>query len=70
MQAIVDRFEGNAAILETEDGHIRVPRSELPSQTREGDVLVACDKKWVLEPQATQERRKKIERLAEELWQD
>jgi hypothetical protein len=70
VQAIVDRFEENIAILETEDGHIRVPRSELPSQTREGDVLVARDKKWVLEPQATHERRKKIKKLAEKLWQD
>lgn len=70
MRAIIDRFEGDFAILEIEDGHTKVPRILLPPQAREGDVLVDRDKKWILDIEATQERKDKIEKLAEELWQD
>lgn len=36
MRAIIDRFEGDFAILEIEDGHTKVPRVMLPAQVREG----------------------------------
>ena len=40
MQVTLDRFEGDAAVLELESGDtMRVPRSALPTETHEGDVI-------------------------------
>ncbi|MDO8462981.1 MAG: DUF3006 domain-containing protein [bacterium] len=40
MQVTVDRFENDIAVIELENGEtIRIPRTELPEETAEGDVL-------------------------------
>lgn len=40
MQAIVDRFEGESAVLRFSEGqNLIVPRSELPKDIQEGAVL-------------------------------
>lgn len=38
-QAIVDRFEGDFIILETEHGMIQIPRSHAPAMAGEGMVV-------------------------------
>ncbi|MCL2663914.1 MAG: DUF3006 domain-containing protein [Oscillospiraceae bacterium] len=37
---IIDRFEGDFAIVEISDGFINIPRIDLPSNAMEGDVLI------------------------------
>lgn len=40
MQLTIDRFEGDIAVLELESGEtMRIPKSELPEETAEGDVV-------------------------------
>lgn len=40
LQATVDRFEGEYAILKTEDGEeLKWPRKNLPSSVHEGNIL-------------------------------
>jgi hypothetical protein len=63
---IIDRFEGEIAIIELEKGKfVQIPRIILPSEAREGDVItVQIDQK------RTADRRSKIEGLLHELWED
>ena len=64
---IIDRFEGDWAVIEFEETTLNLPRVVVPTEAREGDVIrisVTLDKK------ATDERRKRIEKLMEELIED
>ncbi|MFW0967947.1 MAG: DUF3006 domain-containing protein [Thermacetogeniaceae bacterium] len=64
---IIDRFEGDWAVIEFEETTFNLPRVLLPSEAREGDVIrisVTLDKK------ATAERRERIEKLMDELFED
>ncbi|MBQ8961679.1 MAG: DUF3006 domain-containing protein [Ruminococcus sp.] len=36
---VIDRFEGEYAVLETDEGMMNVHRGHLPSSAREGDAL-------------------------------
>ncbi len=53
---IIDRFEGEYAVIETDGGIINVLRSELPENAAEGDVLT-YDGSWAVDGNATEERR-------------
>lgn len=70
MKAVIDRFEGDYAVMEIEGRMQNVPWRELPAGVREGDVLDYVDRQWLLQPAATAEVKKKIDKLAEELWED
>ena len=70
MRAIIDRFEGEFAILELGKEYRKIERVMLPPEVREGDVLFHRDKQWVVDPEATRKRKEEIEKLAEELWED
>ena len=59
MQAIIDRFEGEYAVMEFEDGYKNIPRQMLPPEAREGDVLVLKDENWMVDPEATSKRKEK-----------
>jgi len=37
---IIDRFEDGYAVLETDNGFVNIPRADLPSKAREGDILI------------------------------
>jgi len=66
MRVIIDRFEGDYAVVEMEDrSTANLPRSLVPPGAKEGDVLlIEIDKK------ATAERKKRIRELMEELWEE
>ncbi|NLX03455.1 MAG: DUF3006 domain-containing protein [Syntrophomonadaceae bacterium] len=70
MRAVIDRFEGELAVMEFEDGYKNIPRKMLPPEAREGDVLVFQDEQWRVDKGATRNSKEKIEKLAEELWED
>ncbi|WP_037271112.1 DUF3006 domain-containing protein [Ruminococcus flavefaciens] len=63
---IIDRFEGDLAVLETDDGMINVERSLLPENAAEGDVLT-YNRAWTVDKAATEQRRsrtaKRLKRL-------
>lgn len=37
--AIIDRFEGNFVVLETDDGMVNIPRANTPEMVAEGMVV-------------------------------
>jgi hypothetical protein len=64
---IIDRFEGNWAVIEFEDVTFNIPRSLIPKSAKEGDVIkisVSVDKN------ATFTRKSKIKKLVDELFED
>lgn len=65
---IVDRFEGEFAVLEGEAGMLTVPRSSLPSEAREGDAVAALpDGRYRLDAQRSEERKKDLSELFQRL---
>ncbi|HHW57329.1 MAG TPA: DUF3006 domain-containing protein [Clostridia bacterium] len=64
---IIDRFEGNFAVIEYEDITFNFPKELLPKEAKEGDVLkfdITIDR------EETEKRRKIIKDLADELFID
>lgn len=58
---ILDRFEGDFALLEGPDGATQpLPLEQLPGPLREGDCLVWDGAAWRVDKGATQARRDRI----------
>lgn len=57
---IVDRFEEDFAVLETDSGMIDVERIRLADDIREGDVVYETENGYIKDNIATQQRREKI----------
>lgn len=55
---VVDRFEGQYAVLETDSGMKTVLRNELPADAREGDVLSGSGGIYSVDREKTAERRR------------
>ena len=70
MRAVLDRFEGEFAVMEFGDGYKNIPRQVLPPEAREGDVLVLQNDHWIIDPEATSRCKETIDKLAKELWED
>jgi len=70
MQAVIDRFEGELAVLEIEGKFKNVPRRNIPEGAREGDVLVFKDQFWIIDKELTLDRKKANEALLRELLQE
>lgn len=66
LRAVIDRFEGDLAVLLVGDEEYRldVPRRFLPAGVREGDVLVLG---WKIDRRETEARRERIRNLIEQL---
>lgn len=67
----IDRIEENKVVLECENGDIiRLDRTSLPKNVREGDVLHFEKGSYFLNARETQQRRDKIKRLMSGLFED
>ena len=61
MRYIVDRVEGNVAVLERDDLElVDVPLSELPEGIHQHDCLVREGGVWRADPDRTAERKRRI----------
>lgn len=59
---ILDRFEGDQAVLETDDGVRSVPRDCVLADAAEGDVLMLqADGHYVPDAEATADRRQRLQ---------
>jgi len=68
MRGIIDRFEGDFAVVELEDGEMRnIKRELVPAEAKEGDVLNIIEV-ITIDYEETEKRRKKIEELTEDMW--
>lgn len=65
MRVIIDRFEGEFAVVEMPDKTtVNMPAVLLPENAAEGDVL-----EITIDHEESQKRKEKISRLMEELWE-
>jgi len=64
---IIDRFEEDWAVVEFEGGTFKVPKTLFPQQAREGDVVKMTIN---VDQAATKDRKKIVEQLADELFED
>jgi len=61
----IDRFEGNFAVVEVTDGFINIPIADIPTDAREGDVLILS-----LDKNETETRKKRIDGMMNSLFKD
>ncbi len=62
MKVIIDRFEGEMAVCEKSDrGMISLPRSALPPEAQEGDVVIIENQFARIDQPATAARKKAAE---------
>jgi len=62
---IIDRFEGEFAVVETDTGFVNIPRSDIPAAAKEGDVL-----ELVIDGTNTDARREYIDDMMDQLFKD
>ena len=62
---IIDRFEGDFAVIETSDGMVSIPVPDIPKDCKEGDVLVLA-----VDSSAAKKRKKRVDGLMNDLFSD
>ena len=62
---IIDRFEGDFAVVETSNGIVNIPRTDMPPAAQEGDVLVLD-----LDKTGTEARKERINGMMNKLFKD
>ena len=67
MQCIIDRFEGDYAVIEYCHNVLNLPKVFLPSEVREGDVL---DVIVMLDDSETGKIKAEIKKLMEDVWEE
>lgn len=66
---ITDRITEEIAVIEDGDRRFEVPRKTLANDVKEGDVVVLRDGLYIKDEASTNERRKKIIELQNNLWE-
>jgi hypothetical protein len=71
MRVIIDRFEGAYAVCEKEDREmINISKTCIPSDAREGDVLVIEGGIVAIDIQETVKRKSHMDEIVENLWDE
>lgn len=65
---VIDRFEGDIAIVEDDESIINIPRNKLPFDAKEGDILVLSDGKYLVDDVATENKKKELENRFSKLF--
>ena len=69
MKVTIDRFEGEFAVCEKDDrSMINIRRENIPQQAKEGDILIIEGESISIDIAGTDERKKRINRLMDDLW--
>ncbi|WP_242275105.1 DUF3006 domain-containing protein [Bacillus cereus group sp. BfR-BA-01445] len=67
-RVIIDRFEGELAVIEVNNVTMDVPKSKLPSTSKEGDVLIIEGDTYTIDKDETDKRRREIQDLMHKLF--
>ncbi|WP_399549177.1 DUF3006 domain-containing protein [uncultured Clostridium sp.] len=72
MQGVIDRIEENYAVIELEKGTmINLNLSIIPPEAREGDVIIIDENNNItIDKVETENRKKLIEELIKDLWEE
>ena len=66
---IIDRFENDTAVVENGEEMTDIPRSLLPENAREGDVIIKSGGGYIIDNASTEKRRQEILDLQDSLWE-
>ncbi len=69
-KGIIDRFEGDLAIIEIEDHTIEIPKGKMPENAKVGDVVLLDGDSITVDPIETKNLKKEVEALAEDLFEE
>jgi hypothetical protein len=70
-KVIIDRFEDAIAVIEHLGNIEYIPKSHLPVNAKEGDVVVIMDDgKMYIDEGATTNIREKVKKRMDRLWED
>lgn len=69
-KGIVDRFEGEYAVIEFDGKAEDVLKSELPAEVKAGDTLIFEEGKVMIDTMDTASRREEIANLMDELFEE
>ena len=67
---ILDRFEGDFAVIYEDDALKNISKELVDINAKEGTVLIKKENKYYLDEKNTAVRRKKIAELQESLFED
>ncbi|WP_028513911.1 DUF3006 domain-containing protein [Ruminococcus flavefaciens] len=67
---IIDRFEGEYAVLETDSGMKNVLRDMLPEEAREGDVVELKNGAYTVNKKAAEKRRRELREKLKKLQKE
>ena len=67
---IIDRFEGEYAVLETDSGMKNVLRDMLPEEAREGDVVELKNAAYTINKKAAEKRRRELREKLKKLQKE
>ena len=71
MKVVIDRFEGDFVVCEKEDRTIfNINKRDVPADSKEGDVLDIDGDIIKIDSAETGKRKKSIQELSGNLWQD
>lgn len=70
MKGIIDRFEGDIAVIEINGKTQDFPKSILPKKAVVGDVIEITGNKAKILKTETEKLRKEIEDLMNDVWED
>ena len=69
MKVSIDRFEGEIAVCEQDNGEIlNIEKSRLPENAKEGDVLDIDDDMITIDHDETEQRKEQIKKLVDDLF--
>jgi hypothetical protein len=68
-KGILDRFEGDYALIEFEGKITDIPRKKVAAEAKEGDVLILVDGIYQVDQAETQKRKDSIAELTKNIWQ-
>lgn len=70
MKGIIDRFEGEYAVIEV-DGETRdVKRNLIADSVRVSDIVILKNGKWERDSDETLKRKKEVKKLMDSVWED
>ena len=69
MEFVIDRFEGEFAVLEDENGSFQnIKKSLFPQNAKESDCVIFKDGKYTISKEKTESLKQEIDDLMEDLF--
>lgn len=65
---IVEKIEGNTVTIEDDDNHFNLHKTDIPTDVKEGDIILFLNGEYIVDKEATEERRKKIIEMQKKIF--